>query len=248
MLVQLEPEDTKKYFGIAVWTYYFTGFIFLSLSLLSQYKNGLQFNGVVIFALLWVAGMILLITLPQTKHKEKLETSSGLGSFWMESPDKHVIWILPVGFGGVVLASYLGSIINNPLAGIFGSGVVMIIALFFTRSILIPIIIHGSFNVFVILGQSGYLGNSIVPLALNPSFSYSVPQITTNISSIAPILTQVLSQLFIVAPSEEVLKIACLAGFIVMFKGFYSESSAIKWLAAIGSLLVWTYLHYVQAI
>ena len=246
--MQIEEEHSKKIFGISVYSWYFVGGLVFALSMLSNYRNGLQFNGIIIFAIIWVVGIILLEILPRTRHYDKLVGTSGLGVFWMENPDRHVIWILPVGFIGVLGCSFIGSIINQPIIGIFGSGIVMLITLFYTRSILIPIIIHGAFNTFVVVAQTGLLGNSFLPLAVNPSFSYSVPTLSNSIPSLSPLISEVLQQLFIVAPSEEVLKVFALAGFIIFFKGDFVEDTKIKWLAGLGAVITWTSMHMIAAL
>ena len=246
--MQIEEEHSKKIFGISVWSFWFIGFLIFTFSMLANFRNGLQFNGVIVFAIIWCIALLLLIILPRTRHADRLQGTSGLGEFWMENPDRHVIWILPVGFIGVLGCSFIGSIINLPVVGIFGSGIVMGLALFYTRSILIPIILHGTFNVFVVLAQTGLFGNSIVPLALNPSFSYSVPTLSNAIPSLSPLISEVLQQLFVVAPAEEMLKVAAIAGFIVFFKGDFVEDTKIKYLSLLGACLIWAILHYEQVL
>lgn len=252
-------DDTvKSTFGIAVWGWWAIGGVLFLFSLLQSFKNATQFNSTIVFILALIVSIMLLSILPKKFHHglhEKLQEKDqdGLNVFWLENPTLHelIVW-LPTGFGLVVVSSYIGSIINNPLAGIIGSGIILSITLFQTRSILTPMIIHGMFNTFVLLAQSGFFGNnilglSLVKLAATPSFQ--IPIIGVSVGNLSPFISEVLFQNFLVAPGEECFKLLIIAMVVVFIKSYFTEDTGIKWVAAFfAAVPIWAYLHLLNAL
>lgn len=239
-------ERAQRLFGMSTMVWYIIGFIFVAYTLLINYTNNqLQFNSTLIFVFLWVGGLFLLHIIPRTRHYEHIEGTDELGPFWMENP-VHRYWMIPAGFFGVLGVSYVAAIANQPFWGIFFGGFIMLFILFETRAILAVILIHGAFNSLVLGIQSGFLGNSLIPLATTGIGM--IPIIGNGIPMIAPIFSEIGFQFFLVATAEEVLKIVVIAGFIILFKGYYQENTPFKWIGGGFAVTIWSYMHYIVSL
>ena len=75
-----------------------------------------------------------------------------------------------------------------------------------------------------------------------------IPIIGNAIPDIQPIFSEFGFQLFLVAPAEEALKVAMIAGLIVLMRGSYVENTNFKWVGGFFAVLIWAGLHYIISI
>ncbi len=137
-------------------------FIILSLVLctnfiLRAFNEPNSFKVIIAFTLMYFAGVIPLIFL-QVKGYEPI-------SWFNELSSNSFIYIV-AGIGGLVFAGYAStwffSYPYSAYVAAFVSGIIMFYTLFETKSILVPIIIHGTFNSIVVYQEiiSQYLSVS----------------------------------------------------------------------------------------
>ena len=121
--------------------------------LLANIQNTLEFNTAISFILIYLVSVAFLFLISQNidakKHLEHLHT------FWMNDINaRQLIWI-PIGIAGVFASVGVSIAVDFPLLGIFLSGGVMMFIFLKTNAILIPIIVHGIYNSFVISLKQG---------------------------------------------------------------------------------------------
>lgn len=247
-MLEEHDERLQGTLGKVTWIWYFIGLIlFVPFVILVNYQanNTSQFNSTLIFVVFFFLSIALMFIMPR-KHIDHLYGPDEMGEFWMENPTWNRLILFPIGLFSVIGESYVAAIYQQPFIGLIIGGFIMMVIMFETRSVVISIWIHGVFNVFVLVIQAGWLGNSLVPLATTGV--NLIPLIGNPIPSIAPIFTEIGFQLFLVSTTEECLKVAMTAGFIVMLRGTYNENSEFKWAGGSLSVIIWASLHYIVSL
>ena len=146
----------------------------------------------------------------------------------------------------VWIISYASDALGQPLIGIFGSGIIMMIAFFATKSAMIPILIHGSWNAYVVLERFGVFG-SVVGQQLASSPIY-VPNIGIDIFN-QVILSELFTHLILVAPAEELFKIFMYMFFLLVIKlKFKTDDILAIIISGTISVSIWAIYHLNVAI
>lgn len=199
---------------------------FFGFAALSNFGSGGTFESVVIFGLI---GVISLIGALMAKQR-------GIDPFrWFDGKfDRQDLKLIGLGYLALLGTAYL----ITPYGGSVGilialgiGGAILAVTLIKSENILVPILIHGFYNLTAVILSSF----SIAPLASSPIF---VPDFSVSTSVANGILSQAFLQLFIVAFAEEIMKVALALGFSL----FISRNKGIIFGL---SILLWTVLHSV---
>ena len=148
----------------------------------------------------------------------------------MEEPTLQKLAYIPLGAGLLLGLGYAAAGIDNQLAGIFVSGLVLGSIFILTNAILVPIVAHGIYNSFVVL----YFEKSLL---------FNVPEVGLTIQGLTEIGSEVIFQNVLVAASEEMFRVFLIVLFIIIIKKRFNTLGAGKWLAMIGADAIWTIYH-----
>lgn len=184
--------------------------------------TAIDFCTISIFLLVFTISMLMLLVLsfvvgwPARYEHGARGGAFKYGSvkmFFLEDINLKQIILIPSGLFAVFVVSYLAILAHNPVAGIFASGAIMMGIFLYSNSALPVILIHGSYNALVVALRSQQL-------AFLPNFSQSpinVPDISFQLFP-QQIINQMLTQILLVAPAEEVFKIFMVTVFIIIIK------------------------------
>jgi len=168
--------------------------------------------------------------------------------FFTDTPlIKFIIWV-PIGlFGAFAIALVSQNLgldrTNASLISIGGSGLIMMIIFFITKSVLIPMVIHGFFNTLVIALREGILfsfttTNDLVPI---PNVGITTPQINQ-------FLTDTIIQFSLVSTGEEMLKILVIAFVVLGIPNAKFKDGIAKYIGGFFALLIWTSFHTITGL
>lgn len=235
-----------KNFGIMTWLWLSMGALFALFSFIANINNDVQLKTAEVFSFLYLFCFILLLALPQMdKFRNRMAADDGSTHFWLQDVSTDKLWWIGIGLIGVFASSYLTASLNVPIIGIFASGIFMMIAFLRTKSILIPIMIHGIYNAVVILLQSGLVAGSFFAQS---AIQTSVPIIGISNNGLPPLASEMIFQFLLVATAEELLKVLVISFFVVNVKGGFNPTRTTTWIAALVSVGFWTILHAIQAL
>lgn len=235
----------KENQGTMVWIYLTMGAMFVIFTYLVNLGNDIQIKAISFFSFTYLFCFLLLIMLPfmTSAYNNRIKGNDGTRLFWLQDITKGKLIWYPIGTIGVFAVAYLSIGLNNPFVGILLSGAIMMMCFFRTHSILIPILIHGTYNAVVVLLQSGLVSNSFLS-----STPISVPIIGVSIIGGSQLASEMIFQFVLVATAEELLKVLIIAFFIVNVKGSFQSKGIYKIIGAIIALVVWSVLHLISAI
>ena len=204
-----------------------------------------DFCTISIFLLIFTVSMVMLLLLSLITGNYEHNSKGGMfryGSvklFFLEDINIKQILLIPGGLLAVFLVSYGAILAHNPIVGIFASGTIMMGIFYYSNSALPVIVIHGSYNALVVLLRSQQL-------AFLPNFSQSpitVPDVSFQLFN-QQIINQMLTQVFLVAPAEEVFKIFMVTVFLIIMRLKFNYSGLIpKLVAGFLSVMVWSVYH-----
>ena len=215
----------------------------------------IDFCTISIFLLVFTVSMLMLLVLSliigwpsnysvnhtNGKSRGGAFKNGNLVLFFLEDVNLKQLLMIPLGLGMVFAISFFAVLIEQPLLGIFGSGIVMTSIFFYTNSAMPVILIHGLYNGLVVLLRSQKLGI----LASSP---IKVPDISIGFFD-QELINQVLTQLLLVAPAEELFRIFMITVFLIFIKlkfnyaGFWP-----KVFAGGASISIWSSYHLITAI
>lgn len=228
---------------------------FYGLSNISE-GNETEFKTLTLFFLIYLGfGFGLLFT--QVNLAGLKQKSDELELFWTNEIDKNgVIWVIigVIGvFASVALVLTLGQgldqngLRNAQILGILLAGFIMITAFLKTNSLLVPVIIHGVYNSFIVYLQytkfelvGGLTGFASVPI--------SVPQIGIGFQGFADLYSEIIWQFFLVAIAEEFLKLGVLVFVVILLYGVWKSKSLAVIVGAVIAVIFWSILHQIQAL
>jgi hypothetical protein len=227
--------STKLWFGITVMIFAFF--------LLANIQNTLEFNTAISFILIYLVSVAFLFLISQNidakKHLEHLHT------FWMNDINaRQLIWI-PIGIAGVFASVGVSIAVDFPLLGIFLSGGVMMFIFLKTNAILIPIIVHGIYNSFVISLKQGAFDIGATFLQQTP---IRVPEVGIGIQGISSLYSEVIWQFMLVATAEEVMKIAILVFVVLALTARFPRNQTATYIGAGVAIGLWGIMHTIQAL
>lgn len=225
---------------------------------LSNTSNTGQFQNLTIFFMLYVASLLAIVFI----HVDAFDlrtTAQKLRAFWTDDIDRRRLGWIGIGIIGVFAVVGLTLAIGTNIApsaipiiqilGIALAGCVMMFCFLKTNSILVPIIIHGTYNSFIVFLQQ-------MPLSLSPgqlnSLPISVPQIGVNFFQNSQVFGRLYSEFIwqytLVATGEEFLKLAVLYFSIGAIAGKWLPKGVTLLISAVISIAIWTSFHSVVAI
>lgn len=236
--------------GHQILVYVMFSVIVITFLLLTDIETDAPFKGNLIFFLMLLGSFFFLFAVSFTPIFERKlggEHSARLFFFTDVSLGKFIIWI-PVGvlgsFGIALISQNLGlDSTFASLISIAGSGTVMMIIFFVTKTIMIPIIIHGTFNVIVIALRDGILQSVGVVQELFP-----IPDVGITTFQFNQFATDVLIQYTLVAPAEEMLKMLVIAFVVLGIPSARFKDGIAKYIGAFFALLIWSSFHAIQAV
>jgi len=222
--------------GVQVLLYVlFTGVLTTNF-ILRAFNDPDGFKTVIAFALMYMVGFIPLAIL-LLKGGEPIPWFNDLGREGLRWVALGVLALLVAGWSTSLTLPYP----LNAYAAAFVSGLVMFHLLFTTGSILVPILVHGTFNTIVVLQPlfTQYL-------SWIAGVSMFVPSLGLTVSDLSEKASEVVLQYTFVAPAEEFLKTALASALLLQGSILLLRE---RWVAAAVAVAVWmswhAYLAYV---
>lgn len=205
-------------------------------------NEAISFCTISIFLMVFTVSMGMLVLLALLTGNYVHDNRGGrfdYGSvkmFFLEDINKKQIILIPVGLAMVFGVSYVAILANSPLAGIIASGLVMMAIFFYTKSAMPPIVIHGLYNAIVVFLRAQQLTLfSTSPVAV-PDVSFQIFNQQT--------INEMLTQIVLVAPAEELFKIFMVSVFLIIVKLRFDFSGIFaKAIAGTSATLVWALYH-----
>lgn len=234
--------------GITIWKLISASMIIIFFFLLQNVSlcSAQLFCSTQVFFTILIASFLMLVTifvLQFIDHKKAQNmASANLVLFFFKNWQWKNLLYIPAGVGLAFLGAYVGSILNQPLVSITLAGLVMGIFLYRTNSVIIPILIHGIYNSFVVFFESFPQGSLLHSFGL--STNNIVPSLGNNLSTISGLTNEMVFQLFLVAIAEEIFKVFMIVLIVVSTEGkFDTKNNFVTWLALFISIGIWVVFH-----
>lgn len=235
--------------GQQIVTYVMFSVITVTYLLLTDIETDQPFKANLIFYLMLLGSFFFVFIIsftPVFERKLEGEKSARLFFFTDVPLTSFIIWI-PIGvlgaFGIALVSQNLGlDSTSASLMSIAGSGLVMMIIFFVTKTILIPIFIHAIFNIIVIALRDGII-TSFVTEELFP-----IPDVGVSIGQFNQFATDILIQATLVAPAEEMLKMLIIAFVVLSIPNAKFKTGFAKFLGAFFALLIWSSFHLIVSL
>jgi len=228
---------------------------------LSNIQNEIEFRTLQTFFFLYLgSGMGILFA--QANLGGTGDRAKDLNIFWTNDIDLNgLIWITVgiftvVGSIFLVLFSISGqdadTIRNGQFVGIFIGGIIMMVAFLKTHALLVPIIIHGTYNsLIVFLQETGFElvgGTEQFSAVGEERILLGVNEIGIGFQGVSNIFAEFIWQFTLVATAEEFLKLAILVFVVILINGFFNSKGISVIIGAGVAVLFWSSLHLVSAI
>ena len=155
------------------------------------------------------------------------------------------VWIIG-GFGAVLGVALITTATEiHPIISLFISGGIMFFVLVKTKTILAPIIVHGLYNSTVLLIQRGIIpGNSFLQ-----STAIKIPPVGFVSDGFNANLTDIIWQFTLVAPAEEMIKLAAAIGIgMAVVTTLRLDKTAGKIVGASFAITFWMLAHLIIAL
>ena len=228
---------------------------------LSNIQNEVEFRTLQTFFFLYLgSGMGILFA--QANLGGSGERAKDLNIFWTNDIDLNGLMWIVIGIFTVVASIFLllfsisgadaDTIRAGQFAGIVIGGIIMMVAFLKTNALLVPIIIHGTYNSLVVyleqtrfsiiggIEQFSAVGQERVLLGVN--------EIGIGFQGISNIFSEFIWQYTLVATAEEFLKLAILTFVVILINGFFNSKGLSVIIGAGVAILFWASLHLVSAI
>lgn len=236
--------------GQQIVTYVMFSVITVTYLLLTDIGTDQPFKANLIFYLMLLGSFFFVFIIsftPVFERKLEGEKSARLFFFTDVPLSSFIIWV-PIGvlgaFGIALVSQNLGlDTTMASLMSIAGSGLVMMIIFFVTKTIMIPIIIHALFNIIVIAIRDGIITSVGVTQELFP-----IPDVGVSIGQFNQFGTDVLIQATLVAPAEEMLKMLIIAFVVLSIPSAKFKTGFAKFLGAFFALLIWSSFHLIVSL
>jgi len=241
--------DTHITFGHQLILYVSFSVITITFLLLQDYDKDTEFKGNLIFFLTLIGSFVFLYAFSFTDiYQRKLGVHGAVLFFMQDLPIRKFIIYVPMGIGASLLMSIVSQNLgldatNSSLVSIAGAGTVMMIAFFLTKSIVVPILIHGAFNTLVIALRDGILTSVGATNALFP-----VPDVGITVGGFNQFATDALIQFTLVAPAEEMMKMLVIFFVVLGIPNAKFSDGIAKYVGAFFALLIWTMFHAIIAV
>jgi len=228
---------------------------------LSNIQNEVEFRTLQTFFFLYLgSGMGILFA--QANLGGTGDRARDLNIFWTNDIDLNGILWIAIGIFGVVVSIFailffmsgqpVEVVRNAQFAGIFIGGIIMMIAFLRTNALLVPIIIHGTYNSLVVfLDQTKFeIVGGIDQFAIEGQqrVLLGVNEIGIGFQGIQNIFSEFIWQFTLVSTAEEFLKLAILVFVVILINGFFNSKGISVVIGAGVAVLFWSSLHLVSAI
>ena len=228
---------------------------------LSNIRNEIEFRTLQTFFFLYLgSGMGILFA--QANLGGLGQRAKDLNIFWTNDIDINgLVWIT-VGIFTVVASIFIvlfsvaggdaETIRNGQFVGIVVGGIIMMVAFLKTHALLVPIIIHGTYNSLVVylqqtrfelvggIEQFSSVGEERILLGVN--------EIGIGFQGVSNIFSEFIWQFTLVATAEEFLKLAILVFVVILINGFFKATGLSVLIGAGVAILFWSSLHLISAI
>ena len=186
------------------------------------------------------------------------DKGSDLGAFWMWDVDKNGLKWIGIGLAGVIVSILIILSIGNgfdgalsrfiQIVGIIIAGMIMMLAFIKSHSILVPIVIHGTWNTIVnVIKQLPFEVTGLKQAQL--SALPDIPEIGVGLfGNIADIYSESIWQYTIVATAEEFLKLATFIFVVAFLNARWKDKGLSIVVGAFVSVIFWAFLHSISAI
>ena len=228
---------------------------------LSNIQNETEFRTLQTFFFLYLgSGMGILFA--QANLGGTGDRAKDLNIFWTNDIDINgLVWIA-IGIFTVIASIFVllfavaggdaDTIRNGQFISIVIGGIIMMVAFLKTHALLVPIIIHGTYNSLVVyleetrfsiiggIEQFSAVGDERVVLGVN--------KIGIGFQGVSNIFAEFIWQYTLVATAEEFLKLAILVFVVILINGFFKSTGLSVLVGAGVAILFWASLHLVSAI
>lgn len=198
----------------------------------------INFCTISIFIIVFIVslGMLMLLTLLTYDVSGGYFKYKSVRLFFLEDINLKQVAVIPVGLLGVFIVSYMAILAQSPLAGIIGSGLIMGSIFLYVNSAMPVIVIHGLYNSIVVFLRSQQL-------TLFSTSPISVPDISFQVFN-QQVINEILTQILLVAPAEELFKIFMMTVFLIIIKLRFDYSGiGSKVISMILATVVWALYH-----
>lgn len=198
----------------------------------------INFCTISIFIIVFIVslGMLMLLTLLTYDVSGGYFKYKSVRLFFLEDINLKQVAVIPVGLLGVFIVSYMAIVAQSPLAGIIGSGLIMGSIFLYVNSAMPVIVIHGLYNSIVVFLRSQQL-------TLFSTSPISVPDISFQVFN-QQVINEILTQILLVAPAEELFKIFMMTVFLIIIKLRFDYSGiGSKVISMILATVVWALYH-----
>ena len=234
--------------GLTIWKFISAAMIVVFFFLLQNINlcPDKLFCSTQVFFTILIASFLMIITifiLQYINHPkaQKIASANLMLFFFKDWEWKNLIYV-PIGILLAFLGAWVGSLFNQPLISISLAGIVMGVLLYRTKSVIIPILIHGIYNATVVWFESFPQGSVL------HSFAHVtdtiVPSFGGDLATFYGAVNEIVFQLFLVAIAEEIFKVFVIVLVLVSTEGkFDTKNSIATWAALFISIGIWVIFH-----
>lgn len=242
-LAQEHAEKISKGFGLVTWLFFFMTASSTMFFILSA-DGSLEFRRVMTFVTAFTLPFLLLLALSRVSGIGDRIKSNDFGEplFFMKNPTLRDLIVVPVGLVTVFASSIILSGVGQDFSALMVAGIVIGGSLFITRSIIIPILIHGAYNSIIYLNSIGVLGNIGIP----DNLPITVPLINAQINQFGEIVPEVVFQFGLTATGEEMFRVLLIAGFLLASSGEFATKKLHFIIGIIVAGTAWAVFHAIQ--
>lgn len=235
--------------GHQIITFFMFSVLVIGFLLLTNINLDTEFRGSLIFFLLLIGSFTAIFIVSFTDiFSKKLGGEKEAQLFFIQdiSLIKFAVYV-PIGLfaslGVALLVQNFGlDQQSTALLSIGGSGIIMMIIFFLSKTIMTSVLIHGFFNILVLALRQGILGDftglDFIPI---PELGLTVGQFNTFGATI-------LEQLSLVAFGEEMMKMIIIAFIVFSIPKAKFKTGISKYIGAVVAIIVWTAYHTIQAV
>lgn len=230
-------------------------FIVVLFFMLVNFREDVEFRATIVFVIALVVSIFGTIVIVAAGGKA-LKGKNTRFFFAQEITFKTFIIWFSASLGGSFAWAFAAS--NLPFVGfstlsanevtglvaLWGSGVIFLVALVQSRSILVPFLAHGAFNSIVFyINQTGFAQN------IFRTQSLPIPEIGLPLAQVNQFLTESLFQVLLVALAEEHYKVLIIAVVLFAFRKVGDPQSTVKiYFGGFLAVFTWGILHLLQSL
>lgn len=221
--------------------FFFVVTITVLFFLLSNIDTDFEFKTTLFFTISFVVlftVFLIMATIPE--YMNFFKTASGK-IFFMERIEVKELIYIPLGLGAILGISFVAVQFASPILSVFLSGLVLLYVLIKTQHFLVPVMIHGIYNDIVLLLRQGTSQTFLSQTGI------SIPEVGITLGNLSQLTSEMIFQIFLVASTEEMMKILIIAFVLLSIKTRFSSSKVAVWVAGVIAVTIWTVFHLIQA-